>query len=258
MSKNLSNRYYLGNFWYRCFKAVIFIPLVRGIWRPTVIGADKIPSSGAILAANHLDAGDTISLPASVKPAMIFPAKRELFESKSIPGRIVAWFLKLVGQVPIDRSGGKASASALGPIEEKLNDGQVIGIFPEGSRSPDARLYKGHTGVARLALEVGKPVLPVGLINTKLTKNKLGLPTMKNAKIIIGDPIDYSRFCQTRHQLSTLRWVTNDVMAHIQELTGQEYVDLYSSRVKRGKLSQVEIAENVKETPTFGMEAPDV
>lgn len=248
---NASCGYQPGNIWYRLFRNLIFTPIVKWFWKVEVIGAENIPANGCVIAANHIDAGDTIALPAALKPAMIFPAKKELFEGKNLGGKIVAWFLKLVGQVPIDRSGGKASVSGLEEIEQKLSAGHAIGIFPEGSRSTDGRLYKGHTGVARMALEVNKPVVPVGLINTRLLKNKLGLPTMKNAKIVIGKPLDYSRFHDFRNNIKVGRWVTNDIMAHIQEVTGQEYVDVYLSAVKRGKLSGEALEKHVKETPSL-------
>lgn len=164
--------------WYSLFKTLIFRPICRWWFRVKIEGHDNIPDGGCILAANHLDAGDTIALPAMVNAQMVFPAKKELFIGKSLRGRIVAWFLTLVGQAPIDRSGGRASVSGLGSVESWLAGGGVVGIFPEGTRSPDGRLYQGHTGVARLALGQHKPVLPVALINTRLVKNRLGLPTI--------------------------------------------------------------------------------
>ena len=248
---NASRSYQKGNIWYRIFKNGIFRPIVRWLWKVEVIGEENIPKDGCVIAANHIDAGDTVALPAALRPSMIFPAKKELFEGKTLSGKIVAWFLSLVGQVPIDRSGGKASVSGLELVAQKLSQGHAIGIFPEGSRSVDGRLYKGHTGVARMALEVNKPVVPVGLINTRLTKNRFGLPTMKNAKIVIGEPLDYSQYHDRRHDVKVGRWVTNDIMVHIQELTGQEYVDVYLRAVKRGNLSGAELEKHVQDSPSL-------
>ncbi|OYW71586.1 MAG: hypothetical protein B7Z24_02150 [Pseudomonadales bacterium 32-42-5] len=148
-------------------------------FRVRLEGAENIPEGGCILAGNHLDAGDTFSLPALIGPQVTFPAKKELFEGKGFKRRFVAWFLRAVGQAPIDRAGGRQSAATLGSVEEILAKGGVVAIFPEGTRSPDGHLYKGHTGVARLALTSGKPVLPVGLINTRLVKKpRLSLTTI--------------------------------------------------------------------------------
>lgn len=241
-----------GTGWYRFFKATIFAPVVKLLWRPQVRGVENIPVGGAILAANHLDAADTLALPASIKPAMTFPAKKELFEGKTFTRRVVAWFLRAVGQAPIDRTGGKASLVTLGSVEQVLADGGVVGIFPEGSRSPDGNLYKGHTGVARLALESGKPVVPVGLINTQLRKNRLGIPLMHEAQIIIGQPLDFSAYRGREADLKTLRWVTNEVMSAIQHITGQRYIDVYPSRVKYGDLKGKDVSGFELPSPNHG------
>ena len=154
--------------WYSFFKATLVRPAVKWWFRVKIEGTEKIPDGGCVLAANHLDAGDTFSLPSLIKPKVTFPAKKELFMGKSLKGRVVAWFLTAVGQAPIDRSGGRASVAGLGSVEDVLDAGGVVAIFPEGTRSPDGRLYKGHTGVARLALTSGRPVLPVAMINTRM------------------------------------------------------------------------------------------
>ncbi|MFT8395509.1 lysophospholipid acyltransferase family protein [Propionibacterium sp.] len=243
--------------WYWLFKVGLFRPGVQLLLHPSLEDQDNIPSTGAaVLAANHLDAGDTFTLPTLIRRRMIYPAKKELFEGRTPWRRIVAGFLKKVGMVPMDRSGGRASADALVPVGDVLAKGQLIGIFPEGTRSPDGRMYRGHTGVARLALEYDVPVVPVGMVNTQLVRGRFGLLTMHDARIVIGEPVDYSAWRGQADSTKVLRWVTNDVMARIQQLTGQEYVDVYATRVKRGNLQGADLASYLKATPLIGVEQP--
>ena len=242
--------------WYSFFKTVFVRPAVKWWFRVQIEGTEKLPQGGCLLAGNHLDAGDTFTLPSLIKPKVTFPAKKELFEGKGLKGRAVAWFLRAVGQAPIDRSGGRQSVAGLGSVTDVLLFGGVVGIFPEGTRSPDGRLYKGHTGVARLALASKRPVLPVAMINTKLIKNRIGIPTMKDARIIIGDPIDFSDWSGQENDQKVLRWVTNEVMAAIQQMTGQTYVDVYASRVKRGDLKNADSSGFVLDHPNQGQPVP--
>lgn len=242
--------------WYSFFKTVVVRPAVKHWFKVEISGLDKLPADGFILAANHLDAGDTFSLPALVEPTVVFPAKRELFEGKGVKGRFLAWFLRAIGQAPIDRSGGRSSANTLGSIEDVLAHGGVVGIFPEGTRSPDGRLYKGKTGVARLALTSGRPVYPVGLINTQLRRNRWGLPVMDDPHIIIGDPLDFSAWAGQGNDHSVLRWVTNEVVGAIQQLTGQTYVDAYASRVKYGDLSTKDTSRLELPSPNHQVPTP--
>lgn len=242
--------------WYSIFKAVLFKPVTTVWFRVKVEGLENIPEDGCILAANHLDAGDVVALPSVVKPQLTFPAKRELFMGKGVGGKIVSWFLKATGQTSIDRSGGRASASALDGIQKILAEGGVVAIFPEGTRSPDGNLYKGHTGVARLALDQDKPVVPVGLVNTRFVRSRIGIPTMRGAKVIFGKPLDFSKYRGQNNNHSVLRWVTNEVMGAIQTLTGQDYFDVYASRVKRGTLSADKRAAFAKSSPNADITAP--
>lgn len=242
--------------WYSFFKTLLVRPAVSWWFRVRIEGTEKIPEGGCILAANHLDAGDTFTLPALIEPQVVFPAKKELFQGKGLRNRAVAWFLSAVGQAPIDRSGGRASVAGLGSIEDWLLAGGVVGIFPEGTRSPDGRLFKGHTGVARLALASGRPVLPVALMNTRLVKSKIGIPTMRNARIIIGDPIDFSDWAGQNNDHKVLRWVTNEVMGAIQQMTGQTYVDVYASRLKRGELKDSDVGARTLDHPNKGRQVP--
>ena len=243
--------------WYQVFKYLLIRPAMRLLVRPHLSGVQHIPTHGpAILAGNHLGALDTLVLPALIRRRVTFSAKMELFQGKGVRGRVVAWFLRMVGQVPMDRSGGRASASGLDPVLEVLRSGGLAGIFPEGTRSPDGRLYRGHTGVARMALATGAPVIPVGMINTQSHPGPLGLPLSHDAHVIIGEPLDYAAWQTRQNDQVVLRWVTNDIMAHIQQLSGQEYVDVYASRVKYGNLRGVDLSSHVKPGPTTDLEPP--
>lgn len=243
--------------WYNLFKYLLFRPGVKLLLHPVLEGEENIPrQGGAVLASNHLDIADTLALPALMTRRLTFPAKKELFEGASLWGRIVAWFLTTVGMVPLDRSGGRASASGLGPIDQVLVDGGLAAIFPEGTRSPDGSLYKGHTGVARMALDMNVPVIPVAMINTNVTRNRLGLPTMHDGRMIIGKPLDYSGWRRQRDDVKVLRWITNDVLAHVQDLSGQRYVDVYGVRVKYGNLRGKDLTPFVKASPTQGLSMP--
>ncbi|CEI23203.1 1-acyl-sn-glycerol-3-phosphate acyltransferase [Propionibacterium freudenreichii] len=243
--------------WYTLFKYLLFRPGVKLLLHPTLQGEQNIPrQGGAVLASNHLDIADTLALPALMRRRLTFPAKKELFEGRTRWGRIVAWFLTAVGMVPLDRSGGRASASGLGPIDQVLTDGGLAGIFPEGTRSPDGSLYKGHTGVARMALDMQVPVIPVAMVNTTVRRNRLGLPTMHDGRMIIGRPLDYSPWRHQRDDVRVLRWITNDVLAHVQQLSGQPYVDVYGFRVKYGNLRDADLTRFRKDSPTAGLPVP--
>lgn len=243
--------------WYTLFKYALFRPYVVLILRPRLIGAHHIPErGGAVLAANHLSSGETFALPALIRRPMVFPAKRELFEGRGLRGRIVAWFLSAVDQVPMDRAGGRATASALAPVIEALREGRLVGIFPEGTRSMDGRMYRGHTGVARLVLEAHVPVVPIGMIDTPWVRNGLGIPTMRNARMVVGEPLDFSEWYGQENNAAVLRWVTNEVMAAIQQLTGQTYVDLYGSRAKHLK-DAATVDAKVRSHPNEGQERPE-
>ena len=180
--------------WYRFFKIFIFRPLVRFGFRARIHGAENVPThGGAILVSNHIATMDPVIIPAMLPRKVTFPAKAELFDgSKNLGRAIVAWFLKAIGMVPMDRGGGRASAASLRAISDVLDAGKVIGIFPEGTRSPDGRLYKGKTGMARMVLASGAPVLPVGLIGTQTVRGFLGIPWVRRPVVVVGEPLDFS------------------------------------------------------------------
>lgn len=238
--------------WYQFFKHLCQ-PVFWVLWRPKLIGQENIPAQGgAVLAPNHVSAGDTVLLPTQLRRTIIFPAKKELFApGGGLKHRFIAWFLKSSGMVPIDRTGGRAAAAGLEPVVAVLKAGGVVGIFPEGSRSPDGRLYKGHTGVARIVATAGVPVLPVGNLNTQFVKGRFGIPTMRRPRIIVGPPLHFDQFGDqpTGEQL---RWMTDEVLAAIQQLTGQTYVDVYATRVKYGDLRGADLSDRVRERPGGG------
>ncbi len=224
--------------WYRFFKTFLFRPLVRFGFRARIDGAENVPASGgALLVSNHIATMDPVIIPAMLPRKVTFPAKKELFEGgKSLGSKIVAWFLKAIGMVPMDRGGGRASASSLQAIYDVLDSGQVVGIFPEGTRSPDGRLYKGKTGMARMVLASGAPVLPVGLVGTETVKGFLGIPWVRRPLVVVGKPLDFSDLQGRESDSAVVRWVTAEVLDAIQRLTGQEYADVYAFRVKYGDL----------------------
>lgn len=224
--------------WYQVFKYTIFRPLVKYGYRTRVYGAENFPrKGGAILASNHIGALDSLVVPAMMPRPLTFPAKAELFVGAGGAGaKIVAWFLKVIRMVPMDRSGGRASADALAAISDMLASGNVVAIYPEGTRSIDGRLYKGKTGMARIALNNEVPIIPVGVVGTKSHKGPFGIPWAKRPVVVIGKPLEFPEFAHTPGNTKVLRWVTDEVMAAIQQLTGQEYVDVYGTRVKTGDL----------------------
>ncbi|MEO7587310.1 MAG: lysophospholipid acyltransferase family protein [Arachnia sp.] len=227
--------------WYAIFKAAIFRPLVKYGFRAKIIGAENVPrSGGAILASNHIAIMDSLVVPAMIPRRVTYPAKAELFTGKGGPGAaVIAWFLKAVGMVPMDRGGGRASATALSNISEVLASGALVGIYPEGTRSPDGRLYKGKTGLARMVLANDVPVLPVGVVGTEKRRGPFGIPWISRPMVIVGEPLHFSDLAGRDRETKALRWVTDESLAAIQRLTGQEYADVYASRVKHGDLQDV-------------------
>lgn len=212
--------------WFSFFKGALFKPLIRVVLRPRLVGTERVPATGgALVAGNHLSGWDPIVIPAMLPRQMTFPAKAELFVGRGPVSRVTAWFVKAVGILPMDRAGGRASASSMDVVLEALREGKVVGIFPEGTRSPDGRLYRGRTGVARLALAAGVPVIPVGLQHTPP-------PSWRRAEVRFGEPLDFSAYAGAGNDRAVLRYVTDEVMAAIQELSGQRYVETYANGVK--------------------------
>lgn len=219
---------------YFILKTFILGPLLRFIFRPWVRGVENVPSSGAaILASNHLSFSDSIFLPLQCPRPVVFLAKSEYFTGRGLKGWLVKSFFKATGQLPIDRSGGKASEAALNTGLGVLEQGQLLGIYPEGTRSPDGRLYRGRTGIARMVLEAKVPVIPVAMIDTeKVQPIGKRLPRIRRVGIVYGKPLDFSRFDGMEGDRIVLRAVTDEIMYELKKISGQEYVDQYASTVK--------------------------
>jgi 1-acyl-sn-glycerol-3-phosphate acyltransferase len=219
---------------YWLLKRIILGPVLLAIFRPWVRGDENVPETGgAILASNHLSFSDSIFLPLVIKRRVTFLAKADYFTGRGIKGRLTAGFFKGVGQLPVDRSGGEASEAALRTGLKVLSRGDILGIYPEGTRSPDGRLYRGKTGVARLALEAGVPVLPVAMIGTdKVQPIGRRMPRIGRVGIVIGAPLDFSRYEGMEDDRFVLRSITDEIMYELMELSGQEYVDVYAATMK--------------------------
>jgi 1-acyl-sn-glycerol-3-phosphate acyltransferase len=222
--------------WYWLFKYVFMGPLLSLLGRPKVEGLENIPRSGAaILASNHLAVADSFYKPLVVSRRITFLAKSEYFTGTGLKGRFQRWFFTSAGQVPIDRTDADAALGALKTAERILKQGKLLGMYPEGTRSPDGRLYKGKTGLARLALETGVPVIPVAMIGTD-SVNPPGSTMWRFGKVVvkIGKPMDFSRFEGLAGNRFIERAVIDEVMYELMRLSGQEYVDLYAADVKEG------------------------
>ncbi len=219
---------------YFILKTFVLGPLLRVLFRPWVRGIENIPTTGpVILASNHLSFSDSIFLPLQSRRPVVFLAKSEYFTGKGIKGALTRWFFKSTGQLPIDRSGGKASEASLNTGLKVLSQGQVLGIYPEGTRSPDGRLYRGRTGIARMVLESKAPIIPVAMIDTeKVQPIGKRLPRIRRIGIVVGTPLDFSRFDGMEGDRIVLRAVTDEIMYELRKLSGQEYVDAYASSVK--------------------------
>ena len=222
---------------YFILKNFVLGPLLKLLFRPWIRGMENIPSSGAaILASNHLSFSDSIFLPLQTRRPVVFLAKSEYFTGTGVKGALVRWFFKATGQLPIDRSGGKASEASLNTGLSVLEQGLLLGIYPEGTRSPDGRLYRGRTGIARMVLEAKVPVIPVAMIDTeKVQQIGQRFPKIRRVGISVGKPLDFSRFDGMEGDRIVLRAVTDEIMYELRKLSGQEYVDVYASSVKENR-----------------------
>jgi 1-acyl-sn-glycerol-3-phosphate acyltransferase len=219
-------------YWFLKFIAIG--PVVHAVFRPRAGGTEHVPDTGAaILASNHLSAADWIHMPLSLKRRVTFLAKAEYFTGKGVKGALQRAFFTGSGQVPIDRSSASAAENAIQTGLRILREGKLLGIYPEGTRSPDGRLYRGKTGIARLALETGVPVVPVAVLGTDVVAppgKKFGRWTRPHVKF--GKPLDFSRYAGLENDRFILRSITDEIMYEIMRLSGQEYVDMYASRAK--------------------------
>jgi 1-acyl-sn-glycerol-3-phosphate acyltransferase len=222
--------------WYWLFKFIFMGPLLSLLGRPKVEGLDHLPASGAaILASNHLAVADSFYLPLVVGRRITFLAKAEYFTGTGLKGWFSRWFYTVAGQVPIDRTDADSAQSALNTAARILGEGKLLGMYPEGTRSPDGRLYKGKTGLARLALETGVPVIPVAMIGTDVV-NPPGSKMWRFGRVQVkfGKPMDFSRFEGLAGNRFIERAVIDEVMYELMRLSGQEYVDLYAADIKEG------------------------
>jgi 1-acyl-sn-glycerol-3-phosphate acyltransferase len=207
-------------------------PFLMILFRPKVKGLRHVPASGpVIIASNHLSFSDSIFMPLVVPRKVTFLAKSEYFTSPGPKGLLKKLTFIALGQVPVDRSGGRRSEAALITGLKVLAEGKCLGIYPEGTRSPDGRLYKGRTGIARLAIESGAPIIPVAMFNTeKIQPTGTVVPKVMRVKMIFGEPMYFEG---DSTDLQYLRDVTDKIMATIQEMSEQEYVDTYATKAKK-------------------------
>ena len=215
---------------YQALKSFL-IPILTVLFRPKVTGLRNVPQSGpVIVASNHLSFSDSIFMPLVVPRKVTFLAKSEYFTSPGIKGFIKKITFIALGQVPVDRSGGRRSEAALLTGLELLAEGACIGVYPEGTRSPDGKLYKGRTGIERLAIESGAAVVPVAMFNTaEIQPTGQVVPKVQRVEMIFGEPLYYKG---DTSDLKLLREITDEIMEKIQEISNQEYVDMYASEAK--------------------------
>lgn len=231
--------YAVKNKWYWVFKNILVGPFLRVYNRPEIEGLEHIPDSGpAILASNHQAVMDSFYFPLMCPRQMVFPAKAEYFTTPGLTGRIQKWFVTSVGQVPLDRTAGDALDSLRSTAKKVLDAGDLFAIYPEGTRSPDGRIYRGKAGMAVVALETGVQIIPVAMIGSR-DANPIGtiFPRPRKVRMRVGEPIDPVAYVTgqglSRDDRDAARVLTDHVMHVLSELTGQPYVDVYAQDVKK-------------------------
>jgi 1-acyl-sn-glycerol-3-phosphate acyltransferase len=242
-------------YWF--LRRILLGPALRVLYRPWAKGLENIPAEGpAIFASNHLSFSDHFFLPLVVPRQITFLAKADYFNGPGLKGWLTAAFFRSAGQIPIERSGGRASEAALKTGMKVLGRGDLLGIYPEGTRSPDGRLYRGKTGVARMALESGALVIPVAMIDThKIQPPGKLLPRFGKVGVSIGKPLDFSRYEGMSTDRFVLRSVTDEIMYELMMLSGQEYVDIYAATMKE-RLAAAKKAGGGWEVPDGHAETP--
>ena len=226
---------------YLFLKNIVLGPILSILFRPWIRGSEHIPKKGAaVLASNHLSFVDSIFLPLKVRRPVTFLAKSDYFTGKGVKGALIRWFFKATGQLPIDRSGGKASEDSLNTGLGVLERGLLLGIYPEGTRSPDGKLYRGRTGIARMGLEAKVPVVPVAMIDTEKVQ-PLGqkYPKIHRVGVRVGEQLDFSRFAGMEGERVVLRAVADQIIYNIKKLSNQQYEDVYASTI-RNRLARAE------------------
>lgn len=223
---------------YNVFKPIVVL-ILRLVWRPAIEGAERIPDRGpVILASNHVSGADTVFMPAQVRRTVRFLAKSDFYSGGSRMNRVLGLFLRSIGVMPVNRSGGAASRTAIAAGLTVLERGEVLGIYPEGTRSPDGRLYRGRTGAARMALESGCPIIPIAMLGAyEAQKGRTFLPRRRpRIRVLVGEPIDARAAVAQMEAVSEgerLRALTDRVMDAIAAMSGQEQVPEYASDAKR-------------------------
>lgn len=238
-----------GIYW--VLKNLMLGPAISKIFRPIEEGMENVPETGAaILASNHLSFADWLFMPLALDRRVTFVAKADYFNGVGVKGWAQKRFFAGTGQVPIDRTGGRASEGALRAGLKVLQRGELFGIYPEGTRSHDGRLYKGRTGVARIALTAGVPVIPSAVIGTDIIAppgrivTKIVSPTVR-----FGKPLDFSRYEGMSEDRFILRSITDEIMYAIMELSGQEYVDVYAPTAKEAAAREAKAQEADEVSP---------
>lgn len=236
---------------YWLLKYVLLGPWLRLVFRPQVEGRRCVPRRGpAIIASNHLSFSDSIFMPLMVKRKVTFVAKAEYFAGRGLKGWLIKMFFVGTGTIPVDRAGGRAAQAALDTQLGVLRGGNLAGIYPEGTRSPDGRLYRGKTGVARLALESGAPVVPVAMLNAdEIQPPGRILPRLGRVRIRFGAPLDFSRYAGLAGDRFVERAITDEIMYRLMELSGREYVDMYAQKLKT---QQARLADAGRTTDSAG------
>jgi 1-acyl-sn-glycerol-3-phosphate acyltransferase len=219
---------------YQLLKHVLLGPLLRVLFRPRIEGLENVPEDGAaIVAGNHLSFSDHFLMPAVIKRRITFLAKAEYFTGPGVRGRLTAAFFRSAGQIPVDRSGKDAGQAAIREGLGVLSKGELLGIYPEGTRSHDGKLYKGKVGVAVMALTAGVPVVPCAMIGTfEAQPPGQRFPSLHPVTIRFGKPLDFSRYAGMENEKAILRAITDEIMYAILKLSGQEYVDQYAAVAK--------------------------
>ena len=223
---------------YWMFKNVLIGPFLH-VWnRPVMDGVENIPAEGAaIVASTHQSVMDSFFLALMIPRRITYPAKSEYFTAPGVVGAVQRWFFKSIGQIPVDRGAPDAGAATLAATRPLLEKGGVLGIYPEGTRSPDGRLYKGRTGMARIALATDAPIIPLAMIGSR-EANPIGtwIPRPKKVRMKVGEAIDGRAYVESLgidpDSREAARPLTDHVMAVLAELSGQPYVDMYASEVK--------------------------
>ncbi|GAA2505233.1 lysophospholipid acyltransferase family protein [Streptomyces gobitricini] len=219
---------------YYLLKYLLLGPVLRLLFRPRTEGLEHIPEDGAaIVAGNHLSFSDHFLMPVVLRRRITFLAKQEYFTGPGVKGRLTAAFFRSAGQIPVDRSGKEAGQAAIREGLGVLAKGELLGIYPEGTRSHDGRLYKGKVGVAVMALKAGVPVIPCAMVGTfEIQPPGQVVPKIKRVTVRFGEPLDFSRYAGMEDDRTILRAVTDEIMYRILALSGQEYVDDYAAKAK--------------------------